>query len=206
MPNYGAVMDAFYGQRSQRMAQGDRRRAGRMDASMKQLAGRAAMGDPQALEQLMQVNPQLGMQIRKDADTRAQQRLATSATEVEGLTNALKYAAQFETSGEAIQGLQMNTDFMGLPESVQQQLIERLDQDTLTGLRKGFGTEEEEKDPLVKVVNGVGMQYNRETKQWDKVFDVQSDGTRKPGDLFRDEKDALKWLESNGHLKQLINF
>ena len=149
MPQYGAMTDAYYGRRANRINEGTARRGAEMEGMIKELAGAAAMGDSNSLQQLMQVDPQMGMQIRRDNDTRTQAGLSRSAAQKKDmnalLRSALEYAAQFDDAEEAKQGLQDNVDFASLPAEAQQGILQGITPDTLTRLKKGLNVESPEK-------------------------------------------------------------
>ena len=76
-------------------------------AQQNKLAGSAYMGDPQAMEDLMQLNPQLGAQIQAQAQKKReqsqQQQLQKSAAVRKEVGNIFENVAKFDTFEEAKQ-------------------------------------------------------------------------------------------------------
>ena len=144
MPNYGAMTDAYYGRRANRINEGTARRGAEMEGMVKKLAGAAAMGDPGALEQLMQIDPKMGMQIRQSNNTRTQAGLSQQADQQKArqqqgatIQGLLESVAQFDNADTAKQALMNNEEFKVLPSQIQQSIIQGMTPESFALLKQG---------------------------------------------------------------------
>ena len=197
MPNYGAMTDAYYGRRANRINEGTARRGAEMEGMVKKLAGAAAMGDPGALEQLMQIDPKMGMQIRQSNNTRAQTGLSQQADQQKAIDAALKssleYASKYDSPEAAVQGLQNNVDFMSLPEQARNGILQNMSPEMLTSLKKGFGVT----PPITytSVPASDGVQAHQVSSTGKKSADpsvVAVDKPRSAEQQYKLEKDAME--------------